>query len=583
MQKFLLNFLIIGFVIFLNVDKAISDENKNNCPSSLSEIFSSIKNHLKEKKWIYITFSACPQIQDEIVKKADQLIHSKDFDLLIPLMHKRTMRIVRNTFFAVRGYSFKDLSLKEHFMTFQWYKPTKSSELKFTKLEIKRINQLNSIEKQWEAEASDEYYSTGQPRLPSNLNIIEDGKKRYLKLNEINIDITPEDKSFDDRPGYSIEYSIRDIPNWNSVLICQEMLPNNVDTVDIRKMELYSNEGKRLSVIYGPDNERCPIVSPEMPNALIRYADVGCCGRINDTLYTFDKGLNIISGVDCGGHCVRTRFFYEASQGDLFYYVVTGVAAESIKDNVYSYLAPKHGGGKRTSYSYKYSKKSYDKESSEPKKFVNKKIFKIKKNGVIIPIAEERNNCEITSRPINNERWWYKCDGGNSTVVLYPEPLPTERLSTSIQLGDKLILFWANPSYKKEVVGTTIVPLYIEKIKAYREEASIVKEEVSTDTEEESLDNLEQIDRLGQTAIIVNNNLYTTINTVPMGSKYGLNSWPSPEIKKLSGKDAWGKWSPKIGNSGRIVHQTTHSDGNRVFILQIGKYYVPVSADGVEF
>jgi hypothetical protein len=77
--------------------------------------------------------------------------------------------------------------------------------------------------------------------------------------------------------------------------------------------------------------------------------------------------------------------------------------------------------------------------------------------------------------------------------------------------------------------------------------------------------------------------VYSYLNQIEQSKwpKYGLESWPSSEVRRLGGKDAWGDWHPKQGDEGVIVHVTRHQNGKRIYILKIGRYYVPIGHNGV--
>ena len=60
--------------------------------------------------------------------------------------------------------------------------------------------------------------------------------------------------------------------------------------------------------------------------------------------------------------------------------------------------------------------------------------------------------------------------------------------------------------------------------------------------------------------------------------------WPSAEIQKLAGADAWGDWRPVKGDVGEVIAVCTHpyETSVRIYILKIGKYYVPMGEKGIE-
>jgi hypothetical protein len=60
--------------------------------------------------------------------------------------------------------------------------------------------------------------------------------------------------------------------------------------------------------------------------------------------------------------------------------------------------------------------------------------------------------------------------------------------------------------------------------------------------------------------------------------------WPSAEIQKLAGADAWGDWRPVKGDVGEVIAVCTHpfEPTTRIYILKIGKNYAPMGEKGIE-
>lgn len=60
--------------------------------------------------------------------------------------------------------------------------------------------------------------------------------------------------------------------------------------------------------------------------------------------------------------------------------------------------------------------------------------------------------------------------------------------------------------------------------------------------------------------------------------------WPSPTIKALGGKNAWGGWEPKNGDYGVAIGKSTHcSQSVTVVFVQIGNRYVPIDEMGIVY
>lgn len=67
-------------------------------------------------------------------------------------LDKRQLRILRNYFYALQGYSFKSADLKAFFSRFFWYRPDpklKASDIRFSPGQKKLIGLIQSLEKRW--------------------------------------------------------------------------------------------------------------------------------------------------------------------------------------------------------------------------------------------------------------------------------------------------------------------------------------------------------------------------------------------------------------------------------------------------
>ena len=59
-------------------------------------------------------------------------------------------------------------------------------------------------------------------------------------------------------------------------------------------------------------------------------------------------------------------------------------------------------------------------------------------------------------------------------------------------------------------------------------------------------------------------------------------NWLSQEIKAKGGVNKWDSFYPKKGDIGIIVDEMTHCHSNeKIYILNIGRYYVPVGSNGI--
>jgi potassium efflux system protein len=67
--------------------------------------------------------------------------------------------------------------------------------------------------------------------------------------------------------------------------------------------------------------------------------------------------------------------------------------------------------------------------------------------------------------------------------------------------------------------------------------------------------------------------IYEAINTTD------CLKWPSAEIKEKAGKNAWGSFYPKKGDTGIVIDEIKHCHfDDNIYLLQIGSYYVPLSS-----
>ncbi len=71
--------------------------------------------------------------------------------------------------------------------------------------------------------------------------------------------------------------------------------------------------------------------------------------------------------------------------------------------------------------------------------------------------------------------------------------------------------------------------------------------------------------------------IYESINTTE------CLTWPATKIKKKGGKNGWGKFYPKKGDTGVIVKEMQHCHlEDNVYIIELEQYYVPISSVGVK-
>jgi len=71
--------------------------------------------------------------------------------------------------------------------------------------------------------------------------------------------------------------------------------------------------------------------------------------------------------------------------------------------------------------------------------------------------------------------------------------------------------------------------------------------------------------------------IYEAINTTE------CLTWPSSEIKEKGGKNGWGSFYPKKGETGKIVSEMKHCHlEDNVYLLEINQSYVAISSTGIQ-
>jgi hypothetical protein len=262
------------------------------------------------------------------------------------------------------------------------------------------------------------------------------------------LDITRTEKKYDtENPDYPViittDFSINGIGQWNSVLVCS--WGKNFAGVSLNDIILYSNNGKELFRLnrskYIGNLKRCPFWIPQRPDILISYNRGGCCGAISDTLSTLNKKIESVSVIYCGDpECHGTKLFYELNNGDIYYYMEAKGDKYKVETeydiSIYNYS---------TSNEYFYDS------------FV-KSLWLINKDGTLKAVSEAKNICHREYTDKGKSSWKVICNKPEPIVDLYPESMNYDQyphdIATSINLRDKILLFWIGRSN-----ATTIVPL----------------------------------------------------------------------------------------------------------------------------
>lgn len=436
-------------------NSATIESRTNKCPENVESAISDINEHLAKKQWVDINFHDCPEIQEEIANKSIDIINRDNFSTYLSLMNKKTLRIVRNTFFAKKGYVFKDSQLTTFFSRFAWYHPSKNAKISLSDEEKKRVDLLKNIEDKLEILAPTE---SGRPSISSAVKVLQSESSRRLVLGEKQIDITPKEiYVVNGYAGARVDFSVVDIPELNSILVCRHELASGVDSISTEELTRYSQSGVSLGTFYNSGEnrilglEKCPTNPTNDKKTIISYSNAGCCGARWDALVTFDLKMQPIMVVDCGeGTCAKTDLFTDIYDESTYYFVSAHEAKLIIKDNsniiTHEYEQTMGRGGP-----------SYD------------VLYKIKSNGALEIISEAKKECK---KYINEQRHW-----ANECKEPYPRKAlfnsegvnyaGYDDLATLIYLEDRVILFWENiNSYldknlyldKKEYLGTTTIP-----------------------------------------------------------------------------------------------------------------------------
>jgi len=294
-----------------------------------------INNSLTRKKWINIDLDACQHIQAEIIRDIEKVMDSSEFDKYFALMNQKTMRIVRNAFYAKRGYKFEDPELQKHFMNYAWYKPTEKVDLILTPEENHRVNLLKSIEDKWVIRRyEDDWENPQPPLLPNGVKIITKGEKSLIKFRgHKTLDVTP--KTYGESSSRRDFFTVHGNTSQDTILVCSHVRMG--DSRFLEEMNLYSVDGNLLHGYVNNNSKdwinglyRCPEWSSEKSNILISYNNAGCCGATWDILATFDAKLKPIAVLNCSeGACGETNFFSEINEGSR----LVSVSAEGGFDN----------------------------------------------------------------------------------------------------------------------------------------------------------------------------------------------------------------------------------------------------------
>ena len=379
------------------------------CPDNLENAFSSMMNNLRDGKWIHVDVDACQHIQSEIREKADKIIGSNKFEFYLSLMNLKTMRLVRNTIFALKGYKFEDADLQSHFARFVWYKPVTQKDIILTDEEKRRINLLKRIEDKWPDKRYDSADLPPQP-LPEGVRILEKGTETFLNFGKRSLNITPVTHG----EGWGEDYfTVHGNRRQNKTIVCKQR--RSGDSRSIGKISVYTSEGnlekeKDIGIV---GLHQCPLWSVQRPDILISYNHSGCCGATWDILATFDSNLQTISVLDCGeSACKGTSLFTDLNEGNL-YMSIAANGRYSRDNSRFTFID--YGGS--------------DGNVSAGMKYINTwSLWAIEDNGSLKQIAEATET--VHDKPITSDSWNVIVD------TPYPnpdKPEPTSFIQTMLQ------------------------------------------------------------------------------------------------------------------------------------------------------
>ncbi len=425
------------------------------CPDNLKSALVGLNNSLTNKKWINMDLDACPHIQEEILKDIDKVIESSEFDNYFALMGPKTMRLVRNAFFARKGYKFSDPDLLNYFMSYAWYKPQEKTDVKLTADENQKINLMKSIEDKWLIKPWKENWENSPPHaLPNGVTVSDKGEKTLLKLREQTVDISP--KTYGESSSRKDFFTVHGNPSHDAVLVCT--LLRSGDSRFLRAMKLYSGDGK---LMYNFDNTgskkddwinglfRCPEWQAQRPNLLISYNGSGMSGAIWDTLVTFDATLKPIVVLNCGETvCSGTSFFSEVNEGNIY---ISVAARGGASDGV--------AGDKKSSL---FKRINYDGSADDASgdKYINTwALWAIEKNGDLNKVTEITETAH--DKPVTSNSWHVIIDTQYPTATLMayagvgPSQPPRGEIVSAVKFSNSLILYRLDSRH----FGTTIIPL----------------------------------------------------------------------------------------------------------------------------
>lgn len=441
--------LFVSFFLLFLSHKSFArdiDNNQSACPKTLAVAAERLNRQLNDNKWILIDYAECQNIQSEILESADTIVQSNRPLDYIPFMSKETLRLIRNTFFALKGYKFNDDALFSHFKRYSWYKPLDNISVTLSPDQKRTVELFKKIEDNWQRSSCwpESFCRPPQP-LPLGVNIIEKEKKTFIRIGKTLLDITPTEippSSQDSTDSINTIYSANGVTHWNAVVLCQYKQPRGVDLVLATDISIYSVDGTKLSSMGKmiESVEDCPFWNEQRPNILMSYSHRGCCGAISDILATFDRRLNPVAVIDCPEDgCRGTNLFYDPTNGDPYFHVSAGPTLF------------------KTTYANGYATHVYESTCGKPGSYINS-IWRVEKNGSVRRVAEVKRTCH--GEPIPDNPGWSNlvCDEPEGIIALSAgsKSQSCDEISTSIRWKDRLVVF---KNRNGSPCGTMVIPI----------------------------------------------------------------------------------------------------------------------------
>lgn len=307
------------------------------CPKDGTDAIAFLKQHVEEGHWITIWIESCSTLQNWLRENANIILKNNEWKPLVSVMSPDTLRIVRNTLYALHGGIFDDNKLQDFFKSRPWYKPQKPALQIVLSPEEKNIAEwLLTLENQWSPPKDEIPY--GDRILPIMQNERGISVKTY-RLPNSNSDKEEDDSDFNYSEGISItfrsgktidfkeakpisgettHFGYSFMPKKQLIVICEYRIINGAEGSTLKKMWLLNYAGKKIvdsklpgeakQVIYEVSKNgkyydkvpyACPNLTPFYSDILIDFADMGCCGAIWDVITTVDLNLNPIGSYDC--------------------------------------------------------------------------------------------------------------------------------------------------------------------------------------------------------------------------------------------------------------------------------------------